>query len=108
MTDTVIRFQINRGEVMKAISTEEYEAMEMAQDGDAKIYRLRPVLARFMVNDKGEAIPHAAALRTLGKLPFDEFMRDVFPAFFKTLQETAVPNESGGSSKPPLEADLPA
>jgi hypothetical protein len=102
---TVIRFQIDRNSVLKSISTEEFEAMEMAQDGDAKIYRLRPVLARFMVGEDGKIIEHVRAMRTLAKLPFEEFMQDVCPAFFKALQETAVPNPSGGSSKPPLEAD---
>lgn len=108
MTETVVRFQIDRNSVFKSISTEEYEAMERAQDGDAKIYRLRPVLARFMVGEDGNILEHTRAMQTLAKLPFEEFMRDVFPAFFKTLQETAVPNQSGGSSQPPSEASTQA
>ena len=29
---------------------EEYETFERAQEGDVKLYRLRPILARFMLN----------------------------------------------------------
>jgi hypothetical protein len=108
MTETVVRFQIDRNAVLKSISTEEYEAMEMAQDGDAKIYRLRPVLARFMVGEDGNLLEHGRAMRQLAKLPFEEFMRDVFPAFFKALQSAAVNPTSGDSLQPLSEANMQA
>jgi hypothetical protein len=102
-----IRFQINKETILKSISTEEWEAMEMAQDGEAKIYRLRPLLARFMVDDEGKPIEHKAALKTLGKLPFEEFMSDVFQAFFKALQGTAVNPQNGNSLSLPSAANTP-
>lgn len=105
---TAIRFQINRETIMHDITIEEWEAMERAQDGDAKIYRLRPVLARFVVGEDGKLIPQEQALKEMGKIPFDEFMKDVFTAFFDALKDSAVPNASGSSSKLPSEASTPA
>lgn len=109
---TVIRFRIDKETAPKSISTEEWEAFEMAQDGDVKIYRLRPVLARFLVDEQGQAIPHAQALRTLGKLPIEEFMTDVFSAFFDALKGAAVPKVNGNSlslpSDQPPASEFPA
>lgn len=103
---TTVRFQINRETILKDISTEEWEAMEMAQDGEVKIYRLRPVLARFVVDEAtGKVMPQSLAMKKLGKIPFEEFMSDVFKAFFETLQNLAVPNTNGGSLNKPSEAD---
>jgi hypothetical protein len=104
----MIRFQINRDTVRTQISTEEWEAMERAQDGELRIYRLRPVLARFMVAEDGTPIPHAQALRELGKVPLEEFVTDVFGAFFKALQDTAVPKVSASLSSSPSEANMQA
>lgn len=90
---------MDRGDTMKRISTDEYEALERASDGEVKIYRLRPVLARFMIDEAGNPIPHDMAMKQLGAMPFEEFMTDVFAAFFKTMQDLAVPNVNGNSSQ---------
>jgi hypothetical protein len=105
---TTIRFQINEETAYKQIATEEWEAMERAQDGDVKIYRLRPVLARFMVDEEGKPLTQEQALKISGKMPFDEFMGDVFPAFFEALRSAAVPKANGNSSNQLSPASTPA
>jgi hypothetical protein len=99
----MVRFQINKSTIAKEISTQEYEALEMAQDGDAKVYRLRPLVARFMVDDNGLPIPHAQAVRELGKLPLEEFLQDVVTAFTGALMETAIPKANGTQLRQPSE-----
>lgn len=71
--------------------------MERAMDGEPRIYLLRPILARYLIDEGGMYIPQAAAMKRLAKLPLDEFLDDVFKPFFEALNETAVPNVSGNS-----------
>jgi hypothetical protein len=101
---TTVRFQINRETAGTIISTKEFEALEMAQDGDVKVYRLRPILARFMVDEEGKALTKAQAMRVTDDIPIAELMADVFPAFFRAIQDAAVPKASGNSSSLPSEA----
>ncbi len=99
-----IKFQVNKKTIQDEISTEEWEAMEMAQDGTPRIYRLRPILARFVLGDDGKIMTQADGLKLMAKMPLSEFMRDVFPAFFNALNGTAVPNTSGTPSMSPSTA----
>ena len=105
MTDTVIRFKIDRDK--NNMTWEDYETIELAQEGEVKLRLLRPLVARFMVDENGNPIPHKDAMKTLASLPLVE-VRDVFTQFANAFRETAVPNPSGGSSKPPSEVVPPS
>jgi len=100
----VIRFLINKSTIQKDLTTEEWEGLERAQDGEARVYLLRPLLARFVVDDKGKPVPKELALRQLGKIPVDEFLKDVVYAFVNAMKESAVPNASGRPSSLDSEA----
>src|SRR5215216_1712851 len=97
-----IRFQVNAKTFQDEISTEEWEAMEMAQDGQPRIYRLRPILARYVVGEDGKIMSQEGGLKVMAKIPLGEFLRDVFPAFFETLNGIAVPKATGTPSPLPL------
>ena len=84
------------------LTWEEYETIELAQEGEVKMRRLRPLVARFMVNENNEPLPHAQAVATLGKLPMDE-VREVFEAFINAMKEAAIPNDKGRQSSLDLE-----
>ena len=101
---TVIRFRFDMND--RGLTWEDYETIEMAQDGVVKMHRLRPLVARFMTGENGQYLPHKQAMDVLGKLPLDE-VKDVFQKFTQAVQDAAVPNASGGSLPPPSEADTP-
>jgi hypothetical protein len=101
----VIRFRFNRSD--PGLTWEEYEAIEMAQEGELKLRRMRPLVARFMIDEQGGSIPHKQALDILGKLPLEE-VKDVFTKFAEALQDTAVPKASGNSLNSPSEATPPS
>ena len=84
---------------------EEYETIELAQEGDVKMRRLRPVVARFMVDENNQPLPHPQALAILGKLTMDE-VKDVFEQFANAMRESAVPNETGRQLNSASEASL--
>ena len=91
--DINIKFQVNPETIYREISTEEWEAMERAQDGKPRIYQLRPILARFVVGDNGVLLTQEQGMELMRKLPIYDFLHDVFPAFFETLRDGAVPKE---------------
>ena len=99
----MIRFLINREKI--GLTWEEYETIELAQEGDVKMRRLRPVVARFMVDENNQPLPHTQALAILGKLPMDE-VKDVFEQFANAMRESAIPNGSGRQSSLASEASL--
>ena len=99
----MIRFLINREKI--GLTWEEYETIELAQDGDVKMRRLRPVVARFMVDEKDQPLPHSQALAILGALPMEE-VKDVFEQFANAMRESAVPNASGRPLNSDSEASL--
>ena len=101
-----IRFYINKS-LLESMAEEEYEAIEMAQEGEVKLYRLRPLMARFMVDENRKSLPHDAAKKILGKIPMGEFS-NVTMQFVDAFKESAVPNESGSLSNLPLEASSQA
>src|SRR3989304_1560917 len=51
----MIRFLINREKL--GLTWEEYETIELAQEGDVKMRRLRPLVARFMVGEDNQPLP---------------------------------------------------
>ena len=85
------------------MAEEEYEAIEMAQEGEVKLYRLRPLMARFMVDENRKPLPHDAAKKILGKIPMGEFS-NVTMQFVDAFKDSAVPPPSGEPLKSPLEA----
>lgn len=87
------------------LNWEEYEVFERVQDGEAiKLYRLRPVLARFMVDDKVQPLKHEDAMKILSKIPMRE-IKDVVTRFMEGLQNSTVPKVNGDSLKSPSEVE---
>lgn len=78
----------------------EYEAFERAQDGDFKLYRIRPAIARFMVDEKNNPIPYAAALKMSEKIKMRE-VKEFVRKFFEAMQNKAVPKTNGMLSEQP-------
>jgi hypothetical protein len=105
--DISIKFQVNAETIYKEISTEEWEAMERAMDGSPRIYQLRPILARFVIDEDGKRLTQEQGMNLMRTLPIHDFLQDVFPTFFKTLQEGAVPNGKGLASSSPSPASTP-
>jgi hypothetical protein len=105
--DINIRFQVNPETIYREISTEEWEAMERAQDGKPRIYQLRPILARFVVGDDGAMLTQEQGMELMRKLPIYDFLHDVFPAFFETLRDGAIPKANGAASSSPLPVSFP-
>ncbi len=88
-----IRFHVTK-EGIQNLTVEEFEAIEMATDGDLKVYRVRPALARFVVDENGEPVPHQVAMQRLGQLSLRD-MENVIREFGEAIRMAAVPKESG-------------
>lgn len=84
-----IRFFIDKN-LLENMAEEEYEAIEMAQDGQGRLYRLRPLMARFMVDEQNKPLSHDAAKRELGRIPMGEFSA-VTVQFADAFRSYAVP-----------------
>lgn len=95
-----IHFHIDQ-ESVQSMSWEEYETFERAQDGDVKMYQLRPILARFILNGDGP-MPHDKAMKMLGQLPISKIQETV-EAFVGAIREGAIPKANGSSLSSPLE-----
>ncbi|HMM98574.1 MAG TPA: hypothetical protein PKC99_06170 [Anaerolineales bacterium] len=93
---TQIRFHVSES-VIKSLTLEEYEAVERAQDGNVRMYLLRPLMARFVVDEKGEPLPTQLALNQLGRLTMEQ-AGEVIKGFFEAMKDTAIPKASGPSS----------
>ena len=75
-------------ESVNGLSWEEYEVFERVQDGESiKLYRLRPVLARFMVDDKVQPVEHDKAMKILSKITMGDIntRNGIFIAYKKQL-----------------------
>lgn len=96
-----IHFLINEQSVNN-MTWEEYETFERAQEGDVKLYRLRPILARFMLNGDG-FMEHKKAMDVLAKIPVGK-IKETVSAFMETVKGSAVPPTKGSESKSPSEA----
>lgn len=100
---TEIHFLITEQSV-NSMTWEEYEAFERAQEGNVKMYQIRPILARFMVNGDGVSpIPLKQAMKILGELPMPK-IQETITIFGNALRDGTIPNGNGGPSKLPLEA----
>jgi hypothetical protein len=94
-----LRFAITK-DLLDTMTEEEYEAIEMAQDGQTRLYRIRPLMARFMVDEQGQQLNHEAAKQQLGKIPMGEWA-DVTSQFVNAFRDNAVPNANGSQSSSP-------
>ena len=90
--DTV-RFHID-DETINDMTLEEYEAIEAAQDGMVKVRQLRPVLARFMVDEDGKPLEHDAAMALLGKQRMGD-LEEIAAAFAAAFEDSTVPKANG-------------
>lgn len=98
-----IKFLITEDSINN-MSAADYEAFERAQDGDIKLYRLRPAICRFMVDAKNVPVPFAQALKISEQMKVKE-MKDFIAKFFDLMRERAIPKESGSPLKSPTEAE---
>ncbi len=94
-----IRFHLSE-ERINSLTWEEYEVIESMQDGDLKLYRLRPVLAKFVVDENQKPVPIPQALKQIGKVPINQ-LKQVLESFTLDLQEGTVPKENEDSLEPP-------
>jgi hypothetical protein len=99
---TEINFLVTK-DVFESLSLEEYEAFERAQDGEVKLYQMRPVLARFMVDEKNKPVPHTQAMKVLGKLPVSK-LRETMEKFMEAMKAGTLPLPTGEPSSSPSEA----
>jgi len=101
-----INFYITE-ESINEMEASDYEAFERAQDGDFKLYRVRPALARFMVDKDNIPIPYERALKITEKMKMKE-VKSFLEKFFDVLKVKAVPNGNGSPSESPIEVSLTA
>jgi hypothetical protein len=96
-----IQFLINEQSVNN-MTWEEYEVFERSQEGNIKLKDLRPILARFMVDDNNKAVPHEQAMKTLGEVPVSK-IKETIEIFMNTLKVGTIPNPNGSPSQSPSE-----
>ena len=101
---TEINFYITEN-LINDMDASDYEAFERAQDGDIKIYRLRPAMCRFMVDENNQPIPHAQALKISEKLKIRQ-LKDFVQKFFDVMKNSAVPKLNGSPLKSQSEVEL--
>lgn len=100
MVDEKINVQFHVTETgIRDLTTEEFEALERAMDGDVKMYRLRPVLCRFVINEDGSKMEHAQAMKLVGQIPIS-MIEQVMRGFTESLKVSTVPKENGDLSQP--------
>lgn len=96
-----IKFLINEKSVNE-MTWEEYETFERAQEGDVKLYRLRPILARFMLNGNNDFMEHEKAMKVLSKVPVGK-IKETIEMFMNALKGSVVPKVNGTPSNLPSE-----
>jgi len=104
-----IHFLINEKSINN-MTWEEFETFEQAQEGDMKLYRLRPILARFMTNGNDLPMVHKDAMKILGTLPVSK-IKETIELFMGTLKNGTIPKANGSESKSQSEqtsADSPS
>ena len=80
----------------------EYEAFERAQDGEFRLYRIRPAIARFMVDENDKPIPYAIALKQSERMKLKD-VKQFVNSFFETMKDSTIPKENAKPSNSPLE-----
>lgn len=99
-----IQFLINEQSV-NSMTWEEYETFERAQEGDVKLYRLRPILANFMLNGDNNFMEHEKAMKILAKIPVGK-IKDTIEQFMNALKGSVVPKANGTPSGLPSEVPM--
>lgn len=95
-------------EEMKAIPEDDYEILERLQDGEPlRLYKFKPFAANFLVDENGQRVPKAQAIKWLGKVPVGEW-EEIAKKFVEAMQVTAVPNGKGSLSNSPSEVSSAA
>lgn len=97
-----VRFHIDENTVQN-MTWEEFETFERAQEGDLKLFQLRPVLARFMVNGGEKHLPHKKAMEILGQLPLSK-VQETIEIFTTAIRDGVIPKENASLSSSPSEA----
>lgn len=105
MSDVNLRFKLKPDEIQKWPEYE-YEVLEMALDGIVKLYRLRPIMARYLVDENDQPLTSAAALKQLGEIPIGEWPV-VVRQFMMGIKDAAIPKASGSPSNSISEAPSP-
>ena len=98
-----IEFNITE-DAVNEMSAEDYEAFERAQDGEIKMYRLRPAICRFMVDENNKTIPHEQAMKLSGKMKVGHY-KEFIEKFFTTMANATVKKVNGSSSQSPIEVE---
>ena len=93
-----IRFHIV-GELVDSLIWEDGETLERAQEGDVKLYKLRPLLSNFVIDENGKPVKHADAMKLIAKVPFKQIPQ-IVEAFTNALKDGTVPKENGSLSEP--------
>ena len=101
---TKFTFLINE-ESVNGLNWEEFETFEMAQEGKMRLYKIRPILARFLLDDNGAFIEHKKAMDILGKVPVGK-IKETITLFIDTLKGSSVPKASGSPSQSPSEVPV--
>jgi hypothetical protein len=90
-----VKFKIDGNTVYKILSWEDMEIL------DSKNYfRARPILAKFVVDDKGDPVEYETAKKILGGLSFEE-VADVVATFSKSFGNAMLNPTTGDESKEP-------
>ena len=72
------------------------EDMLHGQTGEVSLKGMRDLLARFVVDEKGEYLPDEAAKRTVGSVPVSQ-LQEIAGEFVKAFKDGVLPPENGGS-----------
>lgn len=101
-----LRFRLDPSEI-KTWPEKDYEAIERAQDGEARLYLLRPIMAKHMIDRDDKPIHPSAALRLLGEIPLEDWP-GVIQSFIEGVRDAAIPNAKGSLSNSLSEAGTTA
>ena len=102
-----INFKLTE-DFIKNLPEEDYEVFERLQDGEPfRLYKMKPLMAKAMVDDKGNKIPYVKAFVILSKAKMSEY-EQITKAFTDGLLDATVPKVNGDLSNSPSEVPTPA
>jgi hypothetical protein len=79
------------------LTWEEWDLIEEASQGKPNFYKLRPIVARHMVDQAGQPIPEGEAFKMLGTLKRDEMVA-TYGKFLEAVgaaRDRAIPPTTG-------------
>jgi len=92
-------------EKINDMPVEDFEALEMAQDGDPKIYKIRRVMCHFLVDEDHKEVPYETALKITSKLKLPE-MKSFVEQFTDAMKAKAVPKANRSPLSSPSQANM--